>query len=63
MKSTADTFTAAYNAAGAQSSIVSLPNEGIYGNDHMIFRIRTTQKLPSTLKTGLRKMYLMKGSN
>lgn len=38
MKSTADAFTAAYNAAGGSSKIVSLPEEGIYGNDHMLFQ-------------------------
>ncbi len=38
MKSTADTFTAAYTAARGRSTIVSLPDEGIYGNDHMMFQ-------------------------
>lgn len=38
MKSTADTFVAAYNKDGGKSSIVSLPVEGIYGNDHMMFQ-------------------------
>lgn len=38
MKSTADAFTAAYNSAGGNSKIVSLPDEGIYGNDHMLFQ-------------------------
>ncbi|MGM9540782.1 alpha/beta hydrolase [Anaerovibrio sp.] len=40
MKATADTFTAAYTAAGGNSTIVSLPDEGIYGNDHMLFQDR-----------------------
>lgn len=38
MSSTADVFTEAYNAAGASSTIVRLPEEGIYGNDHFMFQ-------------------------
>lgn len=38
MKATADTFVTAYNKDGGKSSIVSLPAEGIYGNDHMMFQ-------------------------
>lgn len=38
MKATADVFTAAYNGAGGNSKIVILPDEGIYGNDHMLFQ-------------------------
>ncbi len=38
MSSTADVFTEAYNAAGGNSTIVRLPEEGIYGNDHFIFQ-------------------------
>ena len=38
MASTADTFTESYNAAGGNSTIVRLPDEGIYGNDHFMFQ-------------------------
>ena len=38
MKSSADTFEKAYTAAGGVCRIVSLPDEGIYGNDHMMFQ-------------------------
>lgn len=38
MASTADVFTEAYNAAGGNSTIVRLPEEGIYGNDHFMFQ-------------------------
>ncbi len=38
MSSTADVFTDAYNAAGGNSAVVRLPEEGIYGNDHMMFQ-------------------------
>lgn len=38
MSSTADVFTEAYNAAGGNSTIVRLPEEGIYGNDHFMFQ-------------------------
>ncbi|MCD8097379.1 MAG: alpha/beta fold hydrolase [Lachnospiraceae bacterium] len=38
MASTADSFTEAYNAAGGNSTVVRLPDEGIYGNDHFMFQ-------------------------
>lgn len=38
MSSSADAFSAAYNEAGASSTVVRLPEEGIYGNDHMMFQ-------------------------
>lgn len=38
MSSTADIFTEAYNAAGANSIIVRLTEEKIYGNDHFMFQ-------------------------
>lgn len=38
MSSSADTFTEAYQAAGGDSTIVRLPDEGIKGNDHFIFQ-------------------------
>lgn len=38
MASTADTFTAAYTAAGCTSTVVRLPDEGITGNDHFMFQ-------------------------
>ena len=38
MASTADTFTAAYTAAGCTSTVVHLPDEGITGNDHFMFQ-------------------------
>ncbi|MBP3925667.1 MAG: alpha/beta fold hydrolase [Clostridium sp.] len=38
MASTADVFTEAYTAAGGNSTIVRLPEEGIYGNDHFMFQ-------------------------
>lgn len=38
MRSTAYTFTDAYTTAGLISTVVDLPEEGIYGNDHMMFQ-------------------------
>ena len=38
MKSSADMFGAAYTAEGGVCTVVSLPDEGIYGNDHMMFQ-------------------------
>lgn len=38
MSSTADVFTEGYTAAGEISTIVRLPEEGIYGNDHFMFQ-------------------------
>lgn len=38
MKSSADAFEEAYTAAGGKCTVVSLPDEGIYGNDHMMFQ-------------------------
>lgn len=38
MSASADAFSAAYNEAGASSTVVRLPEEGIYGNDHMMFQ-------------------------
>lgn len=38
MASSADTFTAAYTAAGGSSTVVHLPDEGITGNDHFMFQ-------------------------
>lgn len=38
MSASADAFSAAYNEAGASSTVIRLPEEGIYGNDHMMFQ-------------------------
>ncbi len=38
MAASADTFTEAYTAAGATSTIVHLPDEGITGNSHFMFQ-------------------------
>lgn len=38
MSVSADAFSAAYNEAGASSTVIRLPEEGIYGNDHMMFQ-------------------------
>lgn len=38
MKSSADVFEEAYTEAGGVCTVVSLPEEGIYGNDHMMFQ-------------------------
>lgn len=38
MMSSAYTFEEAYTAAGGNCTVVSLPEEGIYGNDHMMFQ-------------------------
>lgn len=38
MASSADSFTEAYNAAGGNSTIIHLPEEGIYGNSHFMFQ-------------------------
>ena len=38
MASSADTFTEAYTAAGGNSTVVHLPDEGITGNDHFMFQ-------------------------
>lgn len=38
MASSADTFTEAYTAAGASSTVIHLPDEGITGNSHFMFQ-------------------------
>lgn len=38
MASTADTFHEAYTAAGGNSTVIHLPDEGITGNDHFMFQ-------------------------
>ena len=38
MASGADTFTEAYTAAGASSTVIHLPDEGITGNSHFMFQ-------------------------
>lgn len=38
MSASADTFDEAYNAAGGNSTIVHLPDEGIIGNSHFMFQ-------------------------
>lgn len=38
MASSADTFTEAYTAAGAASTVIHLPDEGITGNSHFMFQ-------------------------
>lgn len=38
MAASADTFTEAYTAAGATSTVIHLPDEGITGNDHFMFQ-------------------------
>lgn len=55
MKATADTFTADYNAAGGSSTIVSLPDEGIYGNDHMLFQDMNNDVIAEHVESWLAK--------
>lgn len=38
MASSADAFTAAYQEAGGNSTIIHLPDEGIHGNSHFMFQ-------------------------
>lgn len=38
MAATADTFHEAYTAAGGNSTVIHLPDEGITGNDHFMFQ-------------------------
>ena len=38
MRQTAYTFSENYNEDGVKCSVYDLPNEGIYGNDHMMFQ-------------------------
>ena len=38
MRSTAYTFQKSYNDEGLTCDIFNLPDEGIYGNDHMMFQ-------------------------
>lgn len=38
MASSADTFTEAYTGAGATSTVIHLPDEGITGNSHFMFQ-------------------------
>ena len=38
MSASADTFTESYTAAGGVSTVIHLPDEGIYGNDHFMFQ-------------------------
>ena len=38
MAASADTFTEAYNAAGGNSTVIYLPDEGITGNSHFMFQ-------------------------
>lgn len=38
MSSSADAFTEAYTAAGATSTVIHLPDEGITGNSHFMFQ-------------------------
>ena len=38
MRQTAYTFSENYNEDGVKCTVYDLPNEGIYGNDHMMFQ-------------------------
>ena len=38
MRQSAYTFSESYNAEGVKCTVYDLPNEGIYGNDHMMFQ-------------------------
>jgi hypothetical protein len=38
MRETVYTFKTSYESAGLTYTIYNLPDEGIYGNDHMIFQ-------------------------
>lgn len=38
MRATAYTFEKSYKDVGLQCTVYDLPNEGIYGNDHMMFQ-------------------------
>ena len=38
MRQTAYTFSEKYNEDGVKCTVYDLPNEGIYGNDHMMFQ-------------------------
>ena len=57
MASTADTFTEAYNAAGGNSTVVHLPDEGITGNSHFMFQELNNDVIADHIEDpGCRKM-------
>lgn len=55
MVATADTFTESYTSAGGISTIVHLPDEGIYGNDHFMFQDLNNDVIAAHIENWIRE--------
>lgn len=55
MAASADTFTEAYTAAGGNSTVVHLPDEGITGNDHFMFQDMNNDVIADHIENWIQK--------
>ena len=55
MAASADTFTQGYNAAGGNSTVVHLPDEGITGNDHFMFQDLNNDVIADHIETWIQE--------
>lgn len=55
MASSADTFTEAYNAAGGNSTVIHLPDEGITGNSHFMFQELNNDVIADHIETWIQE--------
>ena len=55
MASKADTFHEAYTAAGGNSTVIHLPDEGITGNDHFMFQDRNNDVIAEQVENWIQE--------
>ena len=55
MASTADTFTETFNAAGGNSTVIRLPDEGITGNSHFMFQELNNDVIADHIETWIQE--------
>lgn len=55
MASAADTFTETFNAAGGNSTVIHLPDEGITGNSHFMFQELNNDVIADHIETWIQK--------
>ena len=61
MRPSAYTFETNYNTAGVKCTVYDLPDEGIYGNDHILFQDTNNDLLANHIeKNELLTMYKYK---
>ena len=63
MRSSAYTFETSYNTAGGKCTVYDLPDEGIYGNDHMMFQDTNNDIIANHIENWIKNNVPNEGSN